>query len=60
MTERQTGQNTNGETDGREQPQTNADEKLRDPGHLDFKKAREGLKKIVKENQKWLKEMANR
>ncbi len=52
--ERRNGRSDNGE-DG-----DPAGKKPRDPGTLDFKKAREGLKKIVEENQKWLKEMANR
>lgn len=60
MTDQRNGQDHdhNGHS-GRDQT-SGADEKLRDPGDLDFKKAKEGLKKIVRENQEWLKEMANR
>lgn len=33
---------------------------LQKPDTLDFKKANKAVKKIVRENQEWLKEMANR
>jgi hypothetical protein len=33
---------------------------LRDPGAVDFKRAKKLLAKIVRENQEWLKEMANK
>ena len=35
-------------------------ESLVNPGRLDFAKADEALKKIVRENKEWLKEMASR
>ena len=34
--------------------------KIQSPGKLDFKKADEVLKKVVRENQEWLKEMAEK
>ena len=33
---------------------------VQDPGKLDFEKAAEVLKKVVRENKKWLKEMAEK
>lgn len=33
---------------------------LKSPGRMDFKKADKALKKAVKENKAWFKEMANR
>jgi hypothetical protein len=60
MTEQRNGHKTN-QTNGNGRDQAaGADETLRNPGNLDFKKAKEGLKKIVRENQEWLKEMADR
>ena len=33
---------------------------VKEPGKLDYKKATEVLKKVVHENKKWLKEMAEK
>ena len=33
---------------------------MQNPGKLDFKKADEVLKKVVRENLEWLKEMASK
>lgn len=59
MADRPIGRDNDRHANGGDQSD-GADKDLHEPGDLDFKKAREGLKKIVRENQEWLKEMANR
>jgi hypothetical protein len=48
------------ETKQRGDDESDAQGKPEKPGDLDFKKANEALKKMVRENQEWLKEMAKR
>lgn len=52
-------QNTRSKRSGQNGDRTER-ESLVNPGRLDFAKADEALKKIVRENKEWLKEMASR
>jgi hypothetical protein len=40
------------------EPKTNKD--LKNPGKMDFKKARKTLDRVIQENVDWLKEMAKK
>jgi len=55
-------QNLRSNGDGQKSEEAGRDqgEQLTNPGRLDFERASEALKKIVRENKEWLKEMANR
>jgi len=50
-----TAQRLNGSTNGNGKVL-----KIQNPGKLDFKKADEVVKRVVRENQEWLKEMATK
>jgi hypothetical protein len=57
--DQQNGQSNNGKSINNGRKGKGA-QRLANPGRLDFKRADEAFEKLVRENQEWLKEMANR